>query len=118
MDQKAVAGIGNYIKAEALYMAKINPKSRVGNLSDDELNELGRASMWVIKASYKARGATIRNYKWPNGDVGDYKFEFQVYSQPTDPSGNKVIREQTADKRTTHWVPEIQTRGVTTQNHL
>ena len=30
----------------------------------------------------------------------------------------KVIREETADKRTTHWVPEIQTRGVTTQNHL
>ena len=26
MDQKVVAGIGNYIKAEALYMAKINPK--------------------------------------------------------------------------------------------
>ena len=118
MDQKAVAGIGNYIKAEALYMAEINPKARVGDLSDAEIRELGRASIWVIKASYKARGATIRNYKLPNGDVGDYKFEFQVYSQKTDPSGNKVIREQTADKRTTHWVSEIQTRGVTTQNHL
>tara|TARA_B100001996_G_scaffold315209_1_gene258029 strand:- start:216 stop:1085 length:870 start_codon:yes stop_codon:yes gene_type:complete len=118
MDQKAVAGIGNYIKAEALYMAEINPYAKVGDLSDDELKELGKACIWVIKASYAAKGATIRNYKLPNGDVGEYKFKFKVYSKRKDPVGNKVIREETADKRTTHWVPEVQTRGVTTQNHL
>ena len=28
---------------------------------------------------------------------------------------NRVVREETPDKRTTHWVPEIQTIGRTTE---
>jgi len=31
-----------------------------------------------------------------------------VYNQKTDLHGNPVIKEQTKDKRTTHWVPNIQ----------
>lgn len=118
MDQKVISGIGNYIKAEALYMAEINPRAKVKDLTDNELRELGDACIWVIKASYDAKGATIRNYKLPNGDVGDYKFKFLVYSKKKDPLGNKVIREETADRRHTYWVPDVQTRGVTMQNHL
>ena len=118
MDQKVVTGIGNYIKAEALYMAEIHPNAIVGNLTDEDLIRLYDATVWVIKASYEARGATIRNYKLPNGDVGDYKFEFKVYAQSHDPLGWKVQRMETADKRNTHWVPEVQTRGMTVQTTL
>jgi formamidopyrimidine-DNA glycosylase len=118
MDQTVVSGIGNYIKAEALYMSKINPRAKVSNLTDSEIEDLGRNCIWVIKASYAARGATIRNYKLPNGDTGDYKFEFKVYAQANDPAGYLVRREQTADKRTTHWVPEVQILGVSTQQTL
>ena len=31
-----------------------------------------------------------------------------VYNQKTDPEGNEVVREMTADNRTTHWVPAVQ----------
>ena len=111
MDQKVITGIGNYIKAEALYMAEIYPMAFVSDLTDNQLRKLYQMSLWVINASYNARGATIRNYKLPNGDTGDYKFEFKVYSKPRDPLGLAVIRQQTADKRTTHWVPEVQVQG-------
>lgn len=118
MDQTVVSGIGNYIKAEALYMSKINPRAKVSNLTDSEIEDLGRNCIWVIKASYAARGATIRNYKLPNGDTGDYKFEFKVYSKSHDPMGYQVKRMETADKRNTHWVPEVQTRGLSVQTTL
>lgn len=108
MNQKVVAGIGNYIKAEALYHAKISPYRLVSDLSQEELKRLYDASLWVIKASYDARGATIRDYVMPDGSKGDFKFEFHVYSQRTDRLGHKVIREKTPDGRTTHWVPQIQ----------
>ena len=108
MHQKVVAGIGNYIKAEALYIAKISPHRFVHELNDDELKRLYDASLWVIKASYDARGATIRDYELPDGTKGDYKFRFKVYSQRKDPLGHKVIKEATADGRTTHWVAEVQ----------
>ena len=106
MNQKVVSGIGNYIKAEALYRAGISPHRTVESLSDAELQDLYRCSLWVIKASYEARGATIRNYEMPDGSKGDFKFKFQVYAQETDPSGRTVIRDKTPDGRTTHWVKE------------
>ena len=108
MHQKVVAGIGNYIKAEALYIAKISPHRFVHELNDEELKRLYDASLWVIKASYDARGATIRDYELPDGTKGDYKFRFKVYSQRKDPLGYRVIKEATADGRTTHWVAEVQ----------
>jgi len=108
MRQRVVAGIGNYIKAEALYIAKISPHRSVSSLSDKELKRLYDASLWVIKASYEARGATIRDYELPDGTKGDYRFRFKVYSQRKDPLGNKVIKEATPDGRTTHWVAEVQ----------
>jgi len=44
----------------------------------------------------------------PDGTKGDFKFNFQVYAQETDPAGRLVIRDKTPDGRTTHWVKEIQ----------
>jgi formamidopyrimidine-DNA glycosylase len=58
--------------------------------------------------SYKTGGATIQNYRKPNGKKGLYSQRFAVYNQKTAPCGNKVIKEKTLDKRTTHWVPAIQ----------
>jgi len=108
MNQRIVSGIGNYIKAEALYRARISPHRTVESLDPDELRRLYEASLWVIKASYRARGATIRNYEMPDGSTGDYTFEFQVFNQREDPHGHTVIRDKTPDGRTTHWVEEIQ----------
>ena len=91
-----------------MYIAKISPHRFVNELNDEELKRLYDASLWVIKASYDARGATIRDYVMPDGTKGDFKFKFKVYSQRKDPLGHSVIKEATADGRTTHWVAEVQ----------
>ena len=108
MDQSTVAGIGNYIKSDSLWLAGISPKRSVGDITDLELSALNRSIKHVMRESYNAGGAIGDEYKNFTGDNDDYGRQFLVYNQSTDPDGNEVIREMTADKRTTHWVPEVQ----------
>lgn len=106
MNQKNFAGVGNYIKAEALYRAKLSPHRTSDSLSDDDITLLHDQLKEVMRGSYAARGFSMKNYKDLNGEVG--KFQKIVYRQNKDPYGNPVIKEETKDRRTTHWVPKIQ----------
>ncbi len=108
MDQKIIAGVGNYVKAEALWRAEISPHREVKTLTDIELNTLNNAIKQVLRDSYSNGGATIRSYKTFDGSEGQYARRFAVYNQKSDPNGFPVIKEVTEDGRTTHWVPQIQ----------
>lgn len=108
MDQSVVSGVGNYLKAEILYNVRISPHRLCSEITEDEFQSLFHASRNIMKLSYASGGATIKNYKDTSGKNGVYTRRFAVYNQKTDPLGHIVIREKTADKRTTHWVPEIQ----------
>lgn len=118
MNQQVVSGVGNYIKAEALYKAKINPSAQVSDLTDSDLTTLSKQVKSVIYSSYQSRGASFRDYVPPDGTVGTYSFVFECYAQKKDPAGRLVIREQTPDGRTTHWVPQVQTLGTSQQATL
>lgn len=107
MDQKYCAGVGNYIKAESLFLSKISPWRKVKQLSDNELYVLMLSIKNIINRSFKNKGATITDYYDADGQIG--KFQFNVYNQPVDQMhGYVVARDKTPDSRTTHWVPEIQ----------
>jgi len=108
MNQKNVCGIGNYLKAECLYAAKISPHRFCAHITTTESDKLFHACRRIIQLSYKTGGATIQNYRKPNGEKGLYSQRFAVYNQKTSPCGNEIIKEQTLDKRTTHWVPAVQ----------
>jgi len=108
LDQSVVAGIGNYIKAESLYLARISPFKKVEDLSDSNLKMLNKSIKSVMRESFLTGGATINSYKDFYGEIGSYNSRFLVYNQKKDPDGNSVIKEKTPDGRTTHWVPEIQ----------
>ena len=58
--------------------------------------------------SYKLGGATIKDYRQPDGKEGTFSRRFAVYNCKTDPKNNIIIKETTKDKRSTYWVPEIQ----------
>ena len=53
-------------------------------------------------------GATIRNYSNIESVKGLFNFQFKVYQLKKDLLGHNVIKIDTKDKRTTHWVPEVQ----------
>ena len=109
MNQSVVSGVGNYLKAEILYDCKISPHRVCSELSDTDLESILESSVRISRLSYESGGATIRNYRDTSGGKGVYTRRFAVYNQESDPLGNEVIREVTKDKRTTHWVPSLQT---------
>lgn len=108
MNQKVIAGVGNYLKSESLYLAQISPHRTVGSLQDEEISNLNRAIQATIRSSYISGGATIHTFLGFDGKPGEYTRRFAVYNQKYDPSGNRVVRETTRDNRTSFWVPEIQ----------
>lgn len=108
MDQNIFAGVGNYIRAEALYLAKISPWRKCNAMTKDEIESLCKTIIEVMQESYKHQGATILTYTDAYGAEGKYSSQFKVYGQKTDPDGHKVIKEDTPDKRTIHWCPTVQ----------
>ena len=108
MNQGVFAGVGNYLKCEALYRTRISPHRTVGDLKNFEISMLHRTLQDIMSASYRQGGASIRDYQRIDGGSGDFVFEFEVYGKKKDRDGNTVIRELTSDGRTTHWVPALQ----------
>ena len=108
MDQSIIAGVGNYVKSEALYLSQLSPHRKVKTLLENDYARLNNAIRAVLREAYKRNGATIQSYKDFEGKEGQYSQKFAVYNQKEDPYGNSVIKEKTEDGRTTHWVPEVQ----------
>lgn len=106
LDQKSIAGVGNYLKSEILYAAKLKPDRLVSSLSKDESNLLLECIYDKIRTSYQHGGLTIKDFWSPDGNRG--VFPISVYSKKHDPLNNIVVRDTFKDNRTTYWVPEIQ----------
>lgn len=108
MDQSVVAGVGNYVKADALWLARLSPHRLVSSLSQADFSNLNRSIQQVLKESYESGGATIRSYAGFDDEIGEYGRKFLVYSQELDLDGNEIIKEETTDGRSTWWVPQVQ----------
>jgi DNA-formamidopyrimidine glycosylase len=108
MDQRVISGVGNYLKAEALWAARLSPHRKVLDLSADDLLRLVDCVVDCAQASYESGGATIATYRDPEGVVGEATQRFACYGRIIDADGNVVTRERTRDGRTTHWTPARQ----------
>lgn len=111
MRQDILSGIGNYIKAEALWLSKIYPMSNIEDLDDHVLIDLKYSIKKVCELSLNNGGASIRDYFNLESDKGESTDFFNVYGKKIDTIGNTVHRDETPDKRTTHWSPGHQTIG-------
>jgi len=108
MNQSVLAGVGNYIKAEALWISRINPECSVSELEDFQLLELKYNIEQVMKSSYEHGGATFLTHSDFSGQKGEYTHRFLCYNRETDAEGNIVFKTKTPDGRTTHWSKERQ----------
>lgn len=108
MDQKIFAGVGNYIRSEALYRAGIKPDRYISAMKDEEIKSLCNHIVDVVQEAYKCGGATIATYSDLYGNVGTFYDQFRVYGKKKDPLGNPVIKMTAADGRTVHYVESIQ----------
>lgn len=108
MEQKVLAGVGNYMRAEILYAEKIYPWAKISKLSDDNLYDIYREAVKLAKLSYKTQEKEFLS----GAPYDSFQSDMKVYQKTVDPLGNKVTqtKNKTTD-RTTHWVSSIQTIG-------
>ena len=113
MDQSLiVSGIGNYLCAEILYDAKLNPHRDTRSLTPKEILILARSIRKITKYAYFDNTTDYIDYK---GNLIDFHpdilvkpFSLQVYQQQYDKYNNKIVRDEIIKGRIIHWVPEIQ----------
>jgi len=58
VDQHFLAGIGDYLRAEILFAARLNPWSKPGELDNKALARLGRQTLAITQRSYRTGGLT------------------------------------------------------------
>ena len=94
-----MSGIGNYLKAEVLYDAKISPLRTIKSLSIDDWKQIFTSSKKIVKYMYNALEKDNLEY---------YTNSMKIYGRKIDPLGNPIIRHKTKTNRSTYWVPAIQ----------
>ena len=107
MDQNVISGVGNYIKSEALYRARISPNRLIKDLKDEEFVALNTSIKFIMAKSSQLKSKMLMS-DFDNYTDSKYNIEMTVYSQKEDIYGHEVIKEKTKDGRNTYWVPQVQ----------
>lgn len=110
LDQKAIAGVGNIYADEALWRARIHPLTPASALGPREVASLHRAVRAALQAGIERQGATLRDYRAPDGSEGGMQDEFKVYGRDGEPCprcGGSIAKTRVAG-RGTHFCPRCQ----------
>ena len=113
LDQGFVAGIGNYLRSEILFFAKVNPWAKPNQLSTKELNQLARATLDVSRRSYKTKGVTNEATRVTQlKKLGQTRSQFRhaVFGreyQACYDCGSDIIKDSVASRRL-YWCPACQ----------
>jgi len=112
MNQKVLSGIGNYLRADILWLSEVSPFRKVRDLKEGELKEIFHNSKLLTWGEYDfdkavSLGIIKKSMKMPR----DYGRDFFIYKQNEDTHGNEVKKEELyegSQKRFIYWVPKIQ----------
>jgi formamidopyrimidine-DNA glycosylase len=85
LDQRTVAGVGNIYADEALWRSRIDPRRPAGELTSAEVRRLHRGIRDALRAGIERQGATLRDYRAPDGARGQMQHEFKVYGRGGEP---------------------------------
>lgn len=109
LDQRIVAGLGNIYVCEALYEARISPKRAAGKVTKPRLGRLIEAIHLVLEAAIEAGGSSLRDYVRPDGELGYFSKQFQVYGREGEACGcGGAVKRYVEGGRSTFWCPSCQ----------
>lgn len=81
MDQRLLAGIGNIYASEALFWAGLSPRRRADTIRGARADRLAEAIRTVLAQAIAAGGASLRDHRQPDGELGYFQFSFAVYDK-------------------------------------
>ena len=79
LDQKRIAGVGNIYADEALFRARVHPLRPANRLSRTQCAALRDAVVASLEAGIEAKGATIDDFRDPDGVSGSFQDRFLVH---------------------------------------
>lgn len=113
LDQHFLAGLGNYLRSEILFEARLNPLLRPRDCSPEQLQALARASLELPRRSYETGGVTndlarVEQLKQAGFKRSGYRFQvFAREGQPCYACGTPIERIEAGGRRL-YWCPRCQ----------
>jgi formamidopyrimidine-DNA glycosylase len=103
LDQRRVAGVGNIYADEALFAARIHPLRPAGRITRAQAAALRDAVVAALEAGIEAKGATIDDFRDPDGVSGTFQDTFRVHlraGRPCPVCATPVVKLRAAGRGT------------------
>jgi len=112
LDQKRVAGVGNIYADEALFRARIHPLRPANRLTGPQCAALRDAVVESLRLGIAAKGASIDDFRDPDGVRGSLQDRFLVHRREGEPCPRcgRPIRKLRAAGRGTYVCERCQPR--------
>jgi formamidopyrimidine-DNA glycosylase len=110
LNQTFISGVGNIYADEALFAARIHPKTRAARLSKPRAEELYKQIRGILELSILHRGSSISNYVDADGACGNYQLQHNVYGRTNAPCPRcgMPVKRIVLGQRSTHFCPHCQ----------
>ena len=117
LDQKRIAGVGNIYADEALHRARIHPLRVARKLKGAQIAALHDAVIAALEEGIEAKGATIDDFRHPDGVQGSFQDRFLVHRRAGEPclTCGTLIRKLVVAGRGTYVCETCQPRPRTTR---
>ena len=110
LNQNFLSGVGNIYADEALFAARIHPKTRAYRLSAKRAELLYTNIQEVLHLAIQHRGSTISNHVDACGERGQFQLMHAVYGRAGQPCLNcgSPLKRIVLGQRGTHYCPRCQ----------
>ena len=110
LNQAFLSGVGNIYADEALFAARIHPRTSARRIGRGRAETLYSSIMEVLHAAIKHRGSSISNHVDARGAPGSYQKMHAVYGRAGEPCVRcgVPIRRIILGQRSTHYCPRCQ----------
>ena len=112
LDQRKVAGVGNIYADEALFRARIHPLRPAGRLTRKQVAGLRDAVVASLEDGLAAKGASIDDFRHPDGVQGSFQDRFLIHLREGEPclACGRAVRKLRAAGRGTYACESCQPR--------
>lgn len=97
LDQSFLAGLGNYLRSEILYRARLHPKLRPVDISAEAQRQLARQTLKISQRSYRTGGITLTKSR--SGEGRNRFWVFARASRPCYECGDRIVRKNYSSRR-------------------
>ena len=109
VNQKIISGVGNYLRADSLWMAKISPYRLVKNITNREFGKLYQSLRNLTIGLYKSKSESGLNVSSDKLFLPqNYNRIFFAYREESDIYGNKIDKVKFIDGRYIYYAKKRQ----------